>query len=148
MSAWTIECLNSECGCVTYPENIADLMGRHLDDQGWFVCEECGSRGHIRKPLTTAEGADTWYLKAIIRPTGYEERMYQPFAFLVGDETEDQPLDVWFRYYYDKQKQGSPPYISPFGPVLKSTDVLKLLVQMVRKGCLETEQVIEEMRKA
>ena len=54
------------------PDHIADLVNPangYLDDEGWLVCEECGSHGYIRKEFKTQEGG-TWkpYLKAIIRP--------------------------------------------------------------------------------
>ena len=34
------------------PDHIADLVNPangYLDDEGWLVCEECGSHGYIRK---------------------------------------------------------------------------------------------------
>ena len=103
MSSWAIKCTNSECGKVTEPDNIVELMGSengYLDDQGWFLCEWCGSRGYIEKTFKSQEGGDPWspYLKGIIRPNGYEGDSYQPFAFLVSYSQKDPPEDVWFCY--------------------------------------------------
>ena len=155
MSSWPIKCLDSECGYVTGPDNIAELMNpenRYLDAQGWFVCENCGSRGYIEKKYNTQEGGEfTPYLKAAIRPDGYEGETYQPFAFLASDSPDEHPEAVWFVYYKDTREQGGRLKMGygPGGPpYLYAEDVLNLMVQMVRAGCLKADEVIAAVRKA
>ena len=154
MSAWAIECTNSECGKVTTPENIADLMKSkgYRDDHGWFVCSACGSSGYIRKQFRLQEG-DEWepYLKGIIQPPVYsnQEGGYQPFAFLVSYSPDTPPEDVWFAYYKDLRKQDGRLKMGygPGGPpVFSAEDVLDLVAQMVTLGCLDADRAVATIR--
>lgn len=154
MSSWPIRCTNGECDHTTKPANIAELLNpanKYLDDQGWFVCEQCGTRGYIKKEYDTQEGEKFIpHLKAILRPSGYKGDSYQPFAFLASNSPSEQPEAVWFVYFKDTRNRpggllkmgygpGGPPYFDVY-------DVLEMMVQMVRAGALDAEQVIKEIR--
>ena len=153
MSAWSIQCANNECGEVTSPVNIADLLkgNGYRDDQGWFLCGTCGSSGYILKQFKLQEGGE-WkpYLRGLIQPPLYgdKEGGYQPFAFLVSYSPEASPEDVWFAYYKDMRKQGGRLKMGygPGGPpVFSVEDVLDLVSQMVRRGCLDAGAVKNEL---
>ena len=71
--AWPIECTN--CGKVSHPANIVELMEKHLDNQGWILRGHCKSRGYIEKEFELQEeNAGPWnpYLKGIIRPSMHD----------------------------------------------------------------------------
>ena len=154
MSSWPIRCTSGECNHTTEPANIAELVNPekgYLDDQGWFVCEKCGGSGYIEKKYDTQEGEKFIpYLKAVLRPSGYEGDTYQPFAFLASNSPDEHPGSVWFVYFKDTRNRpggrlkmgygpGGPPYFDV-------DDVLEMMVQMVRAGALDAEQVIKEIR--
>ena len=154
MSAWPIKCTNSECGKVTTPANIADLMKgkEYRNDQGWFLCGACGSFGYIWKQFRLQEG-DEWEpcLRGIIQPSVYgdKEGGYQPFAFLVSYSPDAPPEDVWFAYYKDLRKQGGRLKMGygPGGPpVFSAEDVLDLVAQMVTLGCLDADRAVDTIR--
>lgn len=155
MSSWPITCTNSECGHLTAPANIAELVNPekgYLDDQSWFVCEKCGGRGYIKKKYNTQEGGEFIpHLKAVIRPSGYEGDRYQPFAFLSSNSPGDPPNAVWFVYYKDTSDLGGRLKMGygPGGPpYFEVADVLDMMVQIVRAGCLEADKVVEAIRDA
>ena len=151
--AWTIECTN--CDRETNPANISELM-KCRDNQGWFLCEHCKSRGYIKKRFELQEkNVGPWnpYLKGAIRPSGHDENnTYQPFAFLVSYAPKEDPGDVWFCYYKDTRgeeggrlKMGH----GPGGPpVFSAEGVLDLVVQMVECGCLDADTAVDAIRDA
>ena len=145
----TIKCGDGECASETWTQNIDDLKRRHCDAQGWFLCGTCGSRGYIPKQYDLQEGGEPWkpYLKGIIQPRGCSDsEVYQPFAFLVSysADPEEPPEDVWFAYYKDTRKQGGRLKMGygPGGPpVFSAEEVLDLVEQMVKRGCLDAGKV-------
>ena len=153
MSAWTITCTNSNCNKETKPANISYLMN-HLDEQGWFLCKHCESRGYIKKEYRLqGKGADLWkpYLQGVIRPREHgRDDIYQPFAFLVGYSSELPPEDVWFCYYKDTTEEGGRLKMGhgPGGPpVFQAGYVLDLVVQMIEGGCLDRDNVINVIQE-
>lgn len=151
MGAWNIQCRDSGCGMETDPGNLADLVNPangHIDNRGWFVCKWCRTRGQIKKSLKTTEGPYTGYLKAVIRLSGYEKRIYQPFAFLVGDAADEQPTEVWPRYYnlIPDEDQGTRLNVGRNAPIFKTEDVLELMVQLVKIGIWNEDQIIEAIQ--
>ena len=148
MSAWIIQC--DTCKSSTNPGNIAYLLSPkegYIDKQGWFLCKPCKHRGFIKKEFNLQEGSQ-WkpLLKGVIRPNGYKDNTYQPFAFLVSYKPEDPPEDVWFCYYKDTReydedgkKTGGRLKMGhgPGGPpVFAIEDVQDIIDQMAGMGCL------------
>ena len=77
--------------------------------------------------------------------------MYQPFAFLVSSSPEASPEDVWFAYYKDMRKQGGRLKMGygPGGPpVFSAEEVLDLVAQMVKRGCLDADAVKSMLESA
>lgn len=152
--AWTIGCTN--CGRRTNPANIVELLKEHLDNKGWILCGHCKSRGYIEKEFKLQKGdpQGVWnpYLKGVIRPSGHDRNnAYQPFAFLVSYARAEDPGDVWFCYYKDTRKQGGRLKMGhgPGGPpVFSAEGVLEMVAQMVKRGCLDADKVVEVIRAA
>ena len=156
--AWIIKCGDEKCGdgkrrSETWTQNIDDLKRNHCDTQGWFLCGKCGSRGYIPKQFKIQEGGE-WkpYLKGIIQPRQYDcDAVYQPFAFLVSSSPEAPPEDVWFAYYKDLRTQGGRLKMGygPGGPpVFSAEEVLDLVAQMVKRGCLDAGAVKSMLESA
>ena len=151
--AWTIKCSDGECASETWTQNIDDLKRNHCDAQGWFLCGTCGGQGYIPKQYDLQEEGEPWkpYLKGIIQPHGYDGD-YQPFAFLVSYSPEAPPEDVWFTYYKDTRgKEGGRLKMGhgPGGPpVFSAEDVLDLVAQMVKRGCLDADAVKSKLESA
>ena len=145
--AYIIQCGDSKCNSKTGTENIVDLKRNHCDEQGWFLCGHCGSRGYVHKKFELQEGGNPWepYLKGIIQPRSYSDTAgYQPFAFLVSGSPEKEPDDIWFAYYKDFREQGGKLKVGygPGGPpVFYITDMLDFVAQLVERGCLTADQV-------
>ena len=154
--AWPIEC--SHCGKVTHPENIVELIKHHLDDQGRILCGQCKKPGYIEKTFKLQEkDAPPWkpYLRAIIRPADYAnapDSTYQPFAFLVSYAPDKDPEDVWFCYYKDTRREPGGRLKMGHGPggppVFNAEEVVDLVAQMVRSGCLCADKVVDTIRAA
>ena len=74
-----------------------------------------------------------------------------PFAFLVSSSPEASPEDVWFNYYKDMRKQGGRRKMGygPGGPpVFSAEEVLDLVAQMVKRGCLGADAVKNMLESA
>lgn len=139
MSAWPINCIEG-CGHVTKPSNIVDLLENHVEEDGYFLCEECGSLGYIEKSLDLQEGETVdIYLKGAIRLNDPEEP-YQPFIFLYNEAPpDDSPCLAWFRYYKDLRSQGGALRMGDGpggGPILDLSWVYNLCEELKRRGLL------------
>ena len=153
--AWTIKCGDGECASETWTQNIVDLKRNHCDAQGWFLCGTCGSRGYIPKQYDLQEGGEPWkpYLKGIIQPNGYNDDVYQPFAFLTSDSPDEAPSAIWFTYYKDtRDGQGAGRLKMGYGPggppVFKAKDVVDFVAQMIERGCLDAGDVKKALESA
>ena len=147
--SWPIKCDN--CNKVTWVKNIVDLQDPehgNLDEKGWVLCGHCGERGYIERNLQIPEeGTFDPHIKVFIRPDGYKESVYQPFAFLVSYSAEEPPEDAWFCYYKNMRPQGGKLSMR-LGPVLKVNQVLDLVLQMIDRGCLDVEKILKAVRIA
>ena len=144
--SWTIKCNNPNCGEKTRVANIVDLIKKHTNDNGWFVCGRCKQLGHIEKSFNLQEPGSTWkpYLRGVI-PLGEDGATYQPFVFLVSYEPTGNPNDIWFSYYKDLRNSGGRLKLGygPGGPpVLGSKQVISILKKMINIGCLSKDDVI------
>lgn len=153
--SWPIQC--EHCGQIHVAPNIVELITHHLDVQGRILCGHCGCPGYIEKTFELQEqDAPPWkpYLRTIIRPADYvnaPNSTYQPFAFLVSYAPDKDPADVWFCYYKDTREQGGRLKMGhgPGGPpVFTAEEVLDLVAQMVRCGCLDADKAVDAIRSA
>ena len=153
--AWPIDC--EHCGLVSIAPNIVELINHYLDDQGRILCGHCRKPGYIEKSFELQEeDAPPWkpYLRAIIRPADYANAptsTYQPFAFLVSYARDKAPEDVWFCYYKDTRAQGGLLKMGhgPGGPpVFTAEEVLDLIAQMVKCGCLDAGKARDAIHAA
>ena len=145
--SWVVECGEEQCNARTWSSNIVELISKHRNKDGLFVCSECGSLGYIEKRFSLQEPGETWepYLKGIIT-LGERDRIYQPFVFLVSYEPKEPPRDVWFSYYKDtrhlpggKLKLG----YGPGGPpVLGETGLVELVKRLVQLKCIDREKML------
>jgi hypothetical protein len=105
--AWPIKCADTKCGMDTRAANIVDLVSKHRDPGGWFICASCGKRGYIEKRFDLQEPGEVWepFLRGIVL-LGSPEDTYQPFVFLVSSAKNGLPDSVWFSYYKDLRKGG------------------------------------------
>ena len=141
--SWTIEC-TAGCGKQTWVNNIDELIRKHRDKDGWFLCS-CGTHGYIAKTYELQEAGEAWkpYLRAII-PLGTEGETYQPFVFLVSYEPAGPATDIWFSYYKDTRPTGGRLKLGygPGGPpVLGAGQVLSMLRQMRSMGCVSQQEI-------
>lgn len=149
--AWNITCSNAECKG-SQASNIVDLINNHRDQNGWFQCPRCQSRGYIKKSFKLQERDkkgkhEKWepLLRGII-PLGTLGDTYQPFVFLVSYSPDEVPNDVWFSYYKDTRPMGRRLKLGygPGGPpVLGTEQILKLVSDMIKRGCLDKTKVME-----
>lgn len=146
---WLIRCCDENCAGETWAINIDDLIKKHCDKQGWFLCNNCGNAGYVEKKFKTQEG-EAWqpYLKGVIC-LGAPGNIYQPFVFLVSYALNEEPEDIWFSYYKDtrsmpggKLKLGH----GPGGPpVLKADQIVELVNIMIGRGCLDKTEVLHTL---
>lgn len=140
--AWIITCSDPACSLKTSAENIVDLLDKHRNTGGWFVCSHCGARGYIEKSFELQEFGQCWnpFLKGAIRLSDSSSDTYQPFAFLVGEHGDDPPSDVWFSYCKDMRPEGGRLKLGygPGGPpVLSATSVVDLVAHMLEHECID-----------
>ena len=141
---WEIRCTDSNCGEVTWVENIVDLLNCYRDPRGWFVCP-CGQPGYIEKSFELQESGEVWepYLRGACT-LGEPEETYQPFAFLVSDAPAGSVDNVWVSYYKDLRASGGRLKLGygPGGPpVLGRVELLALLRHLLASGCLTREEL-------
>jgi hypothetical protein len=132
--SWLIKCVDSTCASETWTPNIVDLLDRHRDSAGWFLCS-CGKQGYVEKSFSLQEPGEVWepFLRGAIR-LGQTGDTYQPFVFLVASKP-DGPVDaIWFSYYKDLRPNGRLKLgYGPGGPpVLKTHDVGTLVQTLSR----------------
>lgn len=141
--AWQIECSDAECGEETRAANIDDLISRHRDDQGYFLCK-CGKRGFIRKNYHLQENR-AW--EPILRGAIYlrkAEDTYHPFVFLVSYGHDPNIKDIWFSYYKDLRHRGGRLKLGhgPGGPPLLWKDAfLQLLADLKEIGFISADEI-------
>lgn len=138
--AWDIRCTSDRCEAGAWAANIVDLIKKHRDEDGYFLCG-CGKRGYVEKRFPMQERGQTWapFLKGIIS-LGDAGDSYQPFVFLVSHKRRGRVDSVWFSYYKDlRKKRGGRLKLGhgPGGPpVLGVRQVRGLLTKLVGLGCL------------
>lgn len=142
---WQIKCI-ANCGRESWAANIVDLIHKHRDSSGWFLCS-CGKQGYIEKRFALQEVGEVWepYLRGAI-PLGEESDTYHPFVFLVSYEPNGEVKDVWFSYYKDLRSSGGRLKLGygPGGPpVLGKLVLLDLLNQLIKVECLKPSDVIK-----
>ena len=134
--AWHINCNDrGNCGRTTGASNIVVLIDHHRNEDGYFQCGHCGSSGYIEKTFRLQEPGETWnpYLKGIIRLGDSPDDTYQPFVFLVSNQPEEPPSQLWFSYYKDTRPSGGKLKLGygPGGPpVLSASRVAQLVVEL------------------
>jgi hypothetical protein len=145
--AWKIECSDNECKKMTKVSNIVELIKKHRDSEGWFLCS-CGHNGFIYKPFKLQEKGKTWepYLRGII-PLGDEESSYQPFFFLVSYKSTGVCNSVWISYYKDLRKEKGKLKLGygPGGPPVLKVDTIKEMLKQLKKLQLITKEDIIEL---
>jgi hypothetical protein len=143
--SWLIDCA-AGCGKQTWAANIAELLDRRLDDEGWFSCGYCRERGVITKSRSLQDGS-TWtcrYVGAIRLAKPGEP--FQPVALLVGEP--NGRMSVHLRYYVDhrptggKLKWGDGP---GGGPVVGGHALVNLVHQLIDIGCLDRAEVMARL---
>jgi hypothetical protein len=145
---WVIDCA-AGCTKQTQAANIADLLDRHLDGEGWFACRHCGGRGTITKTRTLQDGS-SWtcpYVGAMrfARPG----EPFQPFAFLVGEP--NGRTSVHLRYFVDHRPTGGQLKMGDGpggGPVVGAHAVVKLVRRMIDIGCVDRAEVLARLGEA
>ena len=144
--SWFITCTDRNCKQQTRARNIVDLIERHRDTQGWLLCK-CGRHGYIEKSFRLQEGE--LFKPALwgIITLGDSGKVYQPFVFLLSDDVNEQPDQVWFSYYKDLRPTGRLKLgYGPGGPpVAGKAELLKLIHELVGQGLLtrvEVEQAL------
>jgi len=147
---WNIKCNKPSCGKTTWANNIVELIKNHTDVYGWFVCGECGNHGYIEKSFNLQEPGNTWepFLRGIIS-LGKADDTYQPFVFLVSDESDREVTGIWFSYYKDLRENGGRLKLGygPGGPpVLGTNQILSLLERLISIGCI-TKELLREYIK-
>lgn len=143
--SWSIECNNENCKGFTWASNIVDLIDKHTNSDGWFVCSHCSSYGSIKKSFDLQEPGDTWepYLRGAIR-LGDKDDSYQPFVFMVSYKPDDKSNNIWFSYYKDLRETGGRLKLGygPGGPpVLGIEQILLLLKRLLELGLIEKEKI-------
>lgn len=146
---WTIKCTDSKCGQQTWAANIVDLITKHRDKSGWFLCQ-CGKHGYIEKSFDLQEAGERWepFLRGIIS-LGEPNDTYQPFVFLVSDEPSGKVTGLWFSYYKDLRSSGGRLKLGygPGGPpVLGKRGFLDLLRHLVGIGYITKTEAVEVIR--
>ena len=141
---WNIECLDPKCGQRTHASDIVELIDKHRDPNGWFLCS-CGKPGHIKKRFELQERDKRWepYLRGAVR-CGDSAETYQPFVFLVSYQAQGPVSDVWFSYYKDLRPSGGRLKLGygPGGPpVLSKESLLKLLARLVAMHYLTRDEL-------
>jgi hypothetical protein len=146
---WEIQCNDTSCKASTWAANIVDLIDNHTDEHGWFVCDQCGGSGFIKKKFDLQEPGHTWkpFLRGVIR-LGDQGDTYQPFVFMVSYEPDRKANDIWFSYYKALRKTGSRLKVGygPGGPpVLGTEQLLSLLLRLYDLGLVEKEKISKVM---
>ena len=129
----------NDCGAVTKPANIVELMEHYRDRDGWIICE-CGERGYVKKDWELQEGTCLKLcMHRVSRLTKDLKDPYQPLAFWVSYESPDEPIEsVWFSYYKDlSHKEGGRLKMGygPGGPpVVDISEIYALAEELKRQG--------------
>jgi hypothetical protein len=137
---WPINCVNGNCKGA-WANNIVDLIEKHTDQNGWFLCS-CGGKGYIKKSFKLQEPGNPWepYLRGVVTLADNPNDIYQPFVFLVSYKPKDDPEDVWFSYYKDLRSQQNGRLKMGYGPggppVLGKLAVVELLSRMKSLGLI------------
>jgi len=142
---WMINRTEKKCGKKTRVSNIVDLVKKHRDQNGWFLCE-CGKQGYIPQSFKNVEpegGRFEPLLRGIICLNDPEE-IYQPFAFLVSYEPNGPVTDVMFSYYKDLRSSGRRLKLGhgPGGPaVLRARSMVYVLKRLKAIGCVSARDL-------
>lgn len=146
-NGWTIKCHKNNCQEQTWAKNIVDLIEKHLDNQGWFLCN-CGGTGYIEKSFKLQEKGEVWepYLRGII-PLGDQGDTYQPFVFIVSYKSHGNCKDIWFSYYKDLRAEGGRLKLGygPGGPPVLDRDMIKYLLKTLKKVGYFSEKDMREL---
>ncbi len=142
---WNIQCNNSKCNKQTYAVNIVDLIDKHTDSQGWFVCEQCKKTGYIEKSFELQEPGEKWepFLRGVLR-LGKPGDTYQPFVFLVSYSAKGKSTGIWFSYYKDLRSSGGKLKLGygPGGPpVLDTKQITSLLQHLLNQGLMNKNSI-------
>jgi hypothetical protein len=134
----------------TWAANIVELVSKHRDQGGWFMCASCGKKGYIEKKFELQERGEVWepFLRGIV-PLGSPKDTYQPFVFLVSSAKNGPTDSVWFSYYKDLRKDGGRLKLGygPGGPpVLGNVDVLQLVRQLREIGCISQKDIDKALK--
>jgi hypothetical protein len=142
--SWVIDCTG--CGRQTHAANIADLLGRHVDNDDRFVCGHCRERGVITKSRTLQDRSN-WtcrYVGAIRLAKPSEP--FQPVALLIGEP--NGRTSVHLRYFVDhrptggKLKWGDGP---GGGPAIGGHTLVNLVRRLIDIGCLDRPEVLARL---
>lgn len=148
---WSIECCDNQCEKVSWADNIVDLVENHRAQTGLFQCSTCGNDGYIKKAYPLQEKGETWkpYLKGILL-LGKPGDTYQPFVFLVGYSSTDEPKDIWFSYYKDLRSTSGRLKLGygPGGPPVISIEQVLSLVKTLAKMELIDQQIMTRFIQA
>ncbi len=141
---WPIQCNDQNCKAYTWATNIVDLIDNHTDENGWFVCGQCGNVGFIEKSFNLQEPGHTWepFLRGAIR-LGNPDDTYQPFVFMVSYKSDGKATSIWFSYYKDLRKTGGRLKLGhgPGGPpVLRNKQLVKLVERLNDLGLIGKEK--------
>ena len=144
---WSIQCNVTSCKAYMWATNIVDLIDNHTDENGWFVCSQCGASGFIEKSFDLQEPGHTWelFLRGAIR-LGDRDDTYQPFVFMVSYEPNEKANYIWFSYYKDLRETGGRLKLGygPGGPpVLRTEQLLSLLRQLYDLDLVEKEDILK-----
>ncbi len=142
---FTIKCSDGNCNKKTKSANIVELINKHRDGNGQFICA-CGQRGYIEKSFSLQEKGQVWepYLQGIITLGKFCDS-YQPFVFNVSYSPNGKTDSLWFSYYKDLRKQGGRLKLGygPGGPPVLHKDMLKELIKKLIELQILTKEEIK-----
>jgi hypothetical protein len=146
--SYKIDC--PACKKETFAANIIELIEKCRNEDGYFKCLACGSKGYISKEFKLQEDGEEWkpYLRGIIK-LGEKDNTYQPFVYLVSDEPEGPILSQWFCYYkYTEHENGIKKLKlghGPGGPPVLGKDKLLELVKSLKKLNIITQEELQKI---
>ena len=149
---WPIEC--GDCGQITLVPDIVELISHHLDGQGRILCGHCRNPGYIQKTFEIQKN-DTPHLKPYIRVIipGPAKRdrtgTYRSLTFLASSAPDQEPQELWLSSIEDTRSDGGRLKMGhgPGGPpVFTTEEVIDLVAQMVRCGCLDVDKAVDAIR--
>jgi hypothetical protein len=142
---YEIKC--NDCGKRTKASQIVDLITKHVNESGRFVCKECSSTDtYIYKSSVLQENGETWerWIRGIIQiQTDYET--YSPYVFLTASGEQEDPDGIHFNYYKDTRSQKGGRLKHGHGPggapVLSKDEYLQLTRRLLELGVLTKEDI-------